>query len=97
MMKIGGVQREVSRLVKISVLPPNLPMPDPQNQSNAESSNQLASPTPTNASTAGAILSRQLIALAWIAFVLVTLLAFPGHLTILACLIAVAIGSCLGF
>ena len=38
---------------------------------------------------------RWLVALAWLVFVLVTLLAFPGHLAIVAAAIAIVIFTCL--
>ena len=73
-------------------------MPDPQNQSNTKSNDQLDSPNPASSPAAWTTVSRRLMTLAWITFVfLVTLLTFPGFLVILTCLITAVIGDCLGF
>jgi len=72
-------------------------MTEPQTQltSNSREEVSVAQSTPAGSSAAPTMISRCLRALAWIVFILATLLAFPCHLTMLTGAIAAVIFCCL--
>ena len=67
-------------------------MPEPQIKTSSEMASD-ASTTPAKPSSRA--ITRRLTAFIWLVYLLATLLAFPCHLTVLTCLIALGIFACL--